>query len=180
MFWKILFVKIRSVQLETCTFFNQAFKVKRAHKNFKVLVLNSEIEISDQHNVIIPTWLLIQDKRQIIKEILIILWWRFIEANTDPFFEIWWKIHPCLICSHRGLLQMSQLYKKYFHWYKKWLIVMDLKLLMRKCFIKFCFRNKTYIYLVRINSSTATILFLGESTLKWPIITFLGFCNCEL
>ena len=47
---------------------NQVFQIKCTHKNFKFLVLNSEVEISHQHNII-----MFIDNRQFVKVIFIIL-----------------------------------------------------------------------------------------------------------
>ena len=47
---------------------NQVFQIKCTHKNFKLLLLNSEVEISHQHNII-----MFIDNRQFVKVILIIL-----------------------------------------------------------------------------------------------------------
>ena len=73
-------------------------------------------------------------------------------------FEFWWKIQSKLFRSHRGLLQVSKIYKEYFH-VKKWLH-------RHVCFCPF-----------DTASTASNILFLRQLTLKWPIMASLGFCG---
>ena len=171
-------------------FFNHAFQIKSAHKNFKVLVLKYEVEISHQHNITIFTCQLVQDKRQIVTEILIIWRWRFIETNTKPFLSFYAKLNKnyfgvigllfLQLSGYFGViglsfLQLSSRLKNlqgisslilsmttimFVSVPSIQLISMDPKSLIRKCFIYYCFRQKHLSTLFHINSCRATVRLL--------------------
>ena len=157
-------------------FFNHAFQIKSAHKNFKVLVLKYEVEISHRHNITIFTCQLVQDKRQIVTEILIIWRWRFIETNTKPFLSFYAKLNKNYFgVIGLSFLQLSSRLKNlqgisslilsmttivFVSVPSIQLISMDPKSLIRKCFIYYCFRQKHLSTLFHINSCRATVRLL--------------------
>ena len=86
---KKLYNKIKSMHLGLVDWMQIAFQIKCIHKNFKIFVLNSKVEIPNQHNIFLFTRHFSQSKSQIFKEILIILWKGLVETNTEqlPIFN---------------------------------------------------------------------------------------------
>ena len=71
-------------------YLNLAFQIKRAYKNFKVLVLNSEVENSHQHNIIIFTCLFVQETN--CQENTYHFVMAVYRGQYRAIFEILWKI----------------------------------------------------------------------------------------
>ena len=118
-----LFVKNRLKQLGWAHWKHMGFLIKHSKSDMLMKTpsfLVSPVRLKSPINQI-QCWdvslFKIEDK--IIKKIFITLWWRFIEANTAHFWVLM-ENSIKLFRSHRRFLQCSQLYREYFHWFKKW------------------------------------------------------------